>query len=133
QVEGVFVHGFEVTEQVLARRRVEQLAEERQAALRARDQFLSVASHELRTPVAAIKGSAQLLMRLLTRGTLQEGQLREFLKGISESSDRLAVLTRDLLDVSRLQTGRLPLTKTPDVLGRFLAELIESHRLGVDA
>jgi signal transduction histidine kinase/DNA-binding response OmpR family regulator len=117
QVEAVFVHGFEVTEQVLARRRVEQLADEReatlrkveqladerQAALRARDQFLSIASHELRTPVAGIKGSAQLLMHLLARGALQEEQLRQFLERICDSSDRLAVLTQDLLDVSRLQ------------------------------
>ncbi|MBV8086122.1 MAG: response regulator [Chloroflexi bacterium] len=111
EVEGVFVHGFEVTAQVLARRNLEQLAADREAALKARDEFLSIASHELRTPVTGIKGSAQLLMRLVEQNTLDEVRLRRFLENIREQSDRLATLTQDLLDVSRVQSGQLSLAR----------------------
>jgi signal transduction histidine kinase len=82
---------------------------EAQAAVRARDEFLSIASHELRTPVAAIKGVAQLLARRRRRGTLEPEDLDRWLRQIADNSDRLATLIEDLLDVGRLRSGRYEL------------------------
>ena len=82
---------------------------ETQSALRARDQFLSIAAHELRTPVAGIKGYAQMLMRAQQRGTLTAERLVRSLETINAATDRLTLLTSDLLDVSRIRLGQLPL------------------------
>jgi signal transduction histidine kinase len=82
---------------------------EAEEAVRARDQFLSIAAHELKTPVTALKGSAQLLLRRHARGLLDADRLARTLTILEISADRLAQLTDDLLDVSRLRTGQLPL------------------------
>src|SRR4029077_7656204 len=80
-----------------------------EAAVSARDQFLSIAAHELRTPTAGIKGHAQLALRALRRGTVDTARLGRGLRGIADSTDRLAGLIDDLLDVARLQSGQLRL------------------------
>ena len=90
-----------------------QLFQETQAALRARDTFLSIASHELRTPVTSIKGFVQVLMRHQERGRLEPEQLVAALPVISRGAERLAVLIEDLLDVSRIRLGRLLLRLQP--------------------
>jgi signal transduction histidine kinase len=82
---------------------------EAEEAVRARDQFLSIAAHELKTPVTALKGSAQLLLRRHARGLLDADRLTRTLAILEISADRLAQLTDDLLDVSRIRTGHLPL------------------------
>jgi signal transduction histidine kinase/FixJ family two-component response regulator len=102
RVDGIFVHVYDITEQVLARRAAEQAAH-------ARDEFLSIASHELRNPVAGIKGTAQLLRRMRRSGRLDDERLDRYLTSIVVGSQRLTTLTEDLLDVSRLQQGVLPL------------------------
>jgi K+-sensing histidine kinase KdpD len=89
------------------------LFQETQAALRARDTFLSIASHELRTPVTSIKGFVQVLMRHQERGRLAPEQLVAALPVISRGAERLAVLIEDLLDVSRIRLGRLLLRLQP--------------------
>jgi signal transduction histidine kinase len=77
---------------------------------RVKDVFLSVASHELRTPITTIKGMTELLLRTLeTRGTVDAAQLTRRLQRIQREADRLALLSTDLLDASRLQEGKLPL------------------------
>jgi signal transduction histidine kinase len=85
------------------------LYSEAQAAVRTRDEFLSIASHELRTPVAGIKGYAQLLLRAQERDRLEAGRLTRSLRAIDDATDRLTTLTQDLLDVSRIRLGQLPL------------------------
>jgi signal transduction histidine kinase/CheY-like chemotaxis protein len=102
RVDSIFVHAYEITEQVQARRAAEEAAH-------ARDEFLSIASHELRNPVAGIKGTAQLLRRMRRSGRLTDERLDQYVSSIEVGSNRLATLTEDLLDVSRLQQGVLPL------------------------
>ncbi len=79
----------------------------------ARDRFLSIAAHELRTPITVVKGMADLLLRP-PRGRGADPEHRARLLGrLAESANRLATLTDDLLDVSRLRLGRLPLRLAP--------------------
>lgn len=84
-------------------------------AERIKDEFISIAAHELRNPMAAIKGYAQMLTGQMARGRGQalEDWQREALEAIDSSTSRLVELTEDLLDVTRLQAGRLELSLEP--------------------
>lgn len=97
-------------------------------AVHARDEFLSIASHELRTPVTAISGVAQLALRSQRRGTLDEARLGRVLEQLVRSSQRLATLTEDLLDVSRLQSGRFELRLERLDVPSFVIDLVERYR-----
>lgn len=92
-----------------AREAEAQARERAETALRSRDEFISVASHELRNPVAAVSGFAQLMQRRLDRGDLSEDQLREYVQSIAASGAYLGRLVEDLLNVSRLEGGRIDL------------------------
>lgn len=102
-----------------ARRRArtaERLATERSEALeeadKLKDQFLSLASHELKTPISAIKGYAQLAERRLGKVADPSPGLvgtQELLTKINQQTDKLTNLINDLLDVSRIQAGKLEL------------------------
>ena len=112
---------------------------EAQAAVRARDQFLSIAAHELRTPVSSIKGYAQMLLRAQRKGTITADRIKRSLETIDTSTDRLTVLTSDLLDVSRIRLGQLPLrptgidlaAKVRSVVSRQQESMGGSHRIDV--
>lgn len=77
-----------------------------QEAIQTRDRFLSIAAHELRTPVAGIKGRVEMLLSMDADGNLGHAELLYSLRRLRAASDRLASLTTDLLDVSRMQVGR---------------------------
>jgi signal transduction histidine kinase len=82
---------------------------EAQTAVKARDRFVSIASHELRTPIARVKGYAEMLLAARSDGDLTDEMLERSLRRIDNASDRLAGLVRDLLDLSRITAGKLPL------------------------
>ena len=99
------------------------------AAVRARDEFLSIAAHELKTPITSLRGYAQMALRRLRRGeTLDSARLDRVLHTIDQQSERLARLVERLLDVGRLETGRLRLEPAPAdlvALARRVAELVQ--------
>lgn len=114
-------------EAMQAARLAEAEARERaEAALRSRDEFISIASHELRNPVASIRGFGQLMQRRLARGNLQDSDLRDYIDSIATSGVYLSRLVDDLLSVSRLEGGRLQLqieeANVMHVLRRAVAE-----------
>jgi signal transduction histidine kinase len=97
-------------------RSAERLANERAEALEeagnVKDQFLSLASHELKTPISAIKGYAQLAQRRLEKVSSSSpgvAATQEVLAKINQQTDKLTSLINDLLDVSRIQAGKLEL------------------------
>lgn len=74
-----------------------------EAAIQMRDDFLSVAAHELKTPVTSLRASAQLMARKLLKSAPQAPQwLQDGLRVIDQQSERLTRLIGQLLDVSRL-------------------------------
>lgn len=107
---------------------------EAEAAVRVRDEFVAIASHELRTPVTVIKATAQVLARFLNAGTLKPAMALDRLQTINLMSDRLAVLIADLLDVSRLRTGRLQLQPVHLDLADLAQQVLTEQRvrLGVE-
>ncbi|HET9014853.1 MAG TPA: ATP-binding protein [Thermomicrobiaceae bacterium] len=117
------------------------LYQEAQDALRARAEFLSIASHELKTPLTAVQGQAQLTARYLEHGQLDAGRLAASNQRLLAGVRRLNLLVNDLLDASRLQTGQLTLRPETvdvvalarDVLARISEQVASSntdhHRL----
>ena len=83
-------------------------AEAAEASLEARNQFVATAAHELKTPMASLRGAAQLLLRQLDRGSGPDPQrLRRALQVVDGQLGRLARRVDQLLDVARLEAGRL--------------------------
>ena len=74
---------------------------------RLKSEFVATVSHELRTPMTAIKGYTDLMLMGAT-GSLQEGQ-KNFLKTIQDNANRLKMLVEDLLDISKIEAGRVSL------------------------
>ncbi len=106
-------------------------------AERLKDEFIAVAAHELRTPMTAIRGYATMLLR---QGQRQDGGTdpsvidsadiqREALETIDQATSRLAELTDDLLDVARLQAGRLALRLEPQDLVALVRRVIKRSQI----
>jgi two-component system phosphate regulon sensor histidine kinase PhoR len=88
-----------------------------------RRDFVANASHELRTPVASIRSSAETL-----RGAMEDPQARAtFLEIIERNAARLQRLVEDLLDLSRIEAREYRLDSQPVDLGAFVAGLAESY------
>lgn len=120
---------------------LERSAAEREAALaRARDleevdrlraRFLAHATHELRSPVNAIVALAELLRMACARGSVADVEAR--LPILIRSADSLRGTVNELLDLSRLQAGRMEVTIAPADLGALVAEVAATVRLLVGA
>jgi PAS domain S-box-containing protein len=93
---------------------------------RLKNEFISSVSHELRTPMTSIKGYTDLLF-LGMAGGLTDAQ-RSFLQIIKSNADRLTALVNDILDISRIETGRLRLTIEPLNLLQLIDQVIVSFR-----
>ena len=89
---------------------------------RLKNEFVSTVSHELRTPMTSIKGYTDLLF-LGMAGGLTNAQ-RSFLQIIKSNADRLTALVNDILDISRVETGRLRLTIEPLNLGEITTQVV---------
>jgi signal transduction histidine kinase/ActR/RegA family two-component response regulator len=104
----------------LVRRR----ADEAEAAARAKDEFLAILSHELRTPLNAVYGWA----RMLQTGQLRAEQLNHALDVIVKQSNAQLQLIDDLLDVSRIATGKMRLDIQRFDLERVITEAVDALR-----
>jgi signal transduction histidine kinase/CheY-like chemotaxis protein len=111
QVFGVMAVALDVTPQVAARRAVEKSAAEREklllqleAASRAKDEFLATVSHELRTPLTSILGWARLL-----NDTSEPARVKKGIAVIERNAKAQAQLIEDILDVSRIVSGKVRL------------------------
>ena len=96
----------------------------------ARDEFLSIASHELRTPLSTLKLQTAGLSRWLSRASLPEHEphLLKHFAVIDRQVARLEKLTTELLDVSRISSGRLELHREPFNLVVLVREIVERFR-----
>jgi len=92
---------------------------------RMKSEFVSTVSHELRTPMTSIKGFAELLL-MGAAGSLSEPQSR-YLEVIRDNADRMSGLVNDLLDISRIESGRTVLDLQAIDLGRLVNDVVTSH------
>ena len=108
------------------------LASDLRGALRARDDFLSVASHELRTPIATLRLTMEALQRAVSRTErgLGRDEALPRIEMAMRQVDRCAALVDQLLDVSQLSSGKLAFTLSATDLGalvRRVATRLEMH------
>ncbi|MCS6963455.1 MAG: GAF domain-containing protein [Thermoflexus sp.] len=97
---------------------------------RAKTEFISTVSHELRTPMTSIKGYVDLLL-LGSGGPLSEMQYR-FLQIVKANADRLKLLVDDLLDISRIESGRLQLDLRPVPLEAAVEAVVAALKARID-
>ncbi|MCA9980862.1 MAG: hypothetical protein KDD89_08515, partial [Anaerolineales bacterium] len=95
---------------------------------RMKSDFVSTVSHELRTPLTSIKGYTDLILMGAT-GELSEAQNR-YLQVIKTNADRLQELVNDLLDISRLETGRTKLDLKLIEMPQIIDEVVNGHLQG---
>jgi PAS domain S-box-containing protein len=110
---------------------------ERMLAEQRKDEFISMASHELKTPVTSLKGFVYVLQRRLRKQG--DAQALHYLERIDTQLDKLTRLVSDLLDLSRMQVGKLDLQRTLVDLDALIAETVENlqaatptHRLTIE-
>lgn len=104
-------------------------AEAAESLLQARDEFLSVAAHELKTPLTSLQVIAQLLLRRIGRGQIGDMErLQDALKTMDEQVGRLAILVTQLLEMVRLQGGRLVLEPAHANLAELVTGVVARQR-----
>ena len=105
-----------------------------------KSQFLSIASHELKTPITAMSGFVQIAVRRIKRRLSagrpneedwkrEEAALLEQLEVVHRQTGKLARLVDELLDVSRIESGRLELRLSDVDLPELVAEVLRRHEL----
>jgi PAS domain S-box-containing protein len=101
---------------------------EAQDSVRVRDEFMAIASHDMRTPLAAIKGYAQLARRHLANAANDASSLDRWLADIDESAGRLTGLVSEFMDISLLRGGQsVPLQLQPVNLVDLVTEHVREH------
>jgi signal transduction histidine kinase len=115
-------------------RQLEQTVAERTRELveanAAKDIFISMVSHELKTPLTTLKGITQMLTRRLERGDQVEPQN---LRLLDHSVRRMERLVNDLLNTSMIETGMFSMNRQPDDLTAMLHELLSEHGVAMIA
>ena len=129
-----------VTELDEAKRDLETSYERLQELDKLKSQFLSIASHELKTPITAMSGFVQIAVRRVKRRLAagppaadawkkEEDTLLEQLEVVHRQTGKLARLVDELLDVSRIESGRLELRVSDVDLPELVAEVMRRHQL----
>jgi signal transduction histidine kinase len=127
--DGMVVVATELTESVLARQRVDGLRAAAERANRAKDEFLSTLSHELRTPLNAIVGWS----RLLRTGSVPVENYGKALETIERNARMQARLVEDMLDLSRIEQGKLVISVGPLEMVRVVEAAVDALRPAADA
>ena len=126
-ISSIITVGYDVTDLVRSRKKAEESEAEAidaknslEIALNKKDEFISLASHELKTPLTSIMGYLQVLERTQT-----EGKNKLFVSKTVQQVKKLNDLVSNLLDVSKIESGKLQLLKEPFNIREVLEDSID--------
>jgi PAS domain S-box-containing protein len=123
EIDGVMVLGNEITDKILAQRALKK-------AVQSRDEFVSMASHELKTPITTMILQLQMQRRQLGKSEALFVDLSDFLgfvEKIGRQADRLRRLADDLLDISRITHGKFALEPEEVDLGDLVRDVLDRY------
>ncbi|RYY60259.1 MAG: PAS domain-containing sensor histidine kinase [Chitinophagaceae bacterium] len=108
---------------------------QRRKVIQQKDEFISVASHELKTPVTSLKASLQLLNEIKDNQAVSQEIVPKLITQANKSLNKLSVLIEDLLNVSKIRGGQLVLNKQHiaiyDLLAECCEEMHQEHRFNI--
>jgi PAS domain S-box-containing protein len=107
---------------------IENITEQRLLKLH-KEEFISVASHELKTPITSLKANLQLMSRILNGEILPKGKLIEMTRNAEKHVLKLNYLVNDLLTSTKIDQGHLSLDKTNFVLAELVEDCCSHIRL----
>jgi signal transduction histidine kinase len=104
-----------------------------QEAIHARDEFISIAAHELKTPVTSMLGFAQTLLRQLDKGiNIDPAKMRRGLTLISQQSEKLNQFILQLMDIARIEAGRLAVERQLTDIIKLVENVAEVIQMGTN-
>jgi signal transduction histidine kinase len=109
-----------------ARERAERLADELRDAVTARDEFMSLASHELKTPLTSLRLQFQILKRMMDRNdpnAINPATIAQITRQTEKQVSRLNRLIDDMLDISRIRSGKLTIVREKFDLGALVRDV----------
>lgn len=122
----LYNHKFELEEKI---RKLRETEIGLQKALQSRDEFMSICSHELKTPLTSLKMQLQIVDRIRTKqgdeAAFSVERMDKFLVQADRSIDRIVHLVNDMLDISRVATGRLSLSLEKVNITDLTQEVVE--------
>ena len=124
RIEGVMTFAIDVTQQVLARKKIEEAREAAENLSHLKDEFLSTISHELRTPLTPMLGWTNILRS----GNADTATVARGIEVIQRNVRAQAAIIEDLLDVSRVMTGKLRLEFKPVGLAQVVEAAMDAVR-----
>jgi signal transduction histidine kinase len=116
-----------VTAGLFARKMFRQLIESKKEIItqnNAKSEFMSIASHELKTPLTSMKASLQILEKFAKK-TPEIKEVHPFIFNANKQVNRLTDLVKDLLDVTKIQSGKLVINKSPFQINRLIQDVVE--------
>jgi PAS domain S-box-containing protein len=125
---GQIVGASKIARDITEQRRLRAAADQ---ASRMKDEFLAVLSHELRTPLNTVLGYARMLKR--DDAKMSEDIRARALDALERNADVLTRLVNDVLDTSRIVSGKLRLTLDSCIVERFIDEAVETVRVAAEA
>ncbi|MGJ8636901.1 MAG: CHASE domain-containing protein [Phycisphaerales bacterium] len=109
-------------------RRQRAFAYHAQLANQAKSRFLANMSHEIRSPMTSVLGYTELLAEMLDEGGSVE-EMRDAVGRIDRAGSHLLMVVNDVLDLSRIESGKLPVNKVPCRIGEVLSEVVGTMRV----
>ena len=132
-ITGTIIYSMEVTEQVQSRQKIEESKKElleakliAENSVKYKQQFLSNMSHEIRTPLNSILGFANVLLK-----SEKNAEQKEFLQAIESSGNSLNMLINDILDLAKVDSGKMVFLKQPFDLRKSIKSMLYSFDLKV--
>jgi PAS domain S-box-containing protein len=114
----------DISEQLANREKLKELNKQLKRYNKYKDEFIGMATHELKTPIMVIKSNLELLNLML-----QEEKFKPLINKTLENVEKLSGLVSDLLDVSKLEAGKLQLNYSTFNINKVLRESIQNIRL----